>query len=125
MTETQIRNILTAAPDKVKLTHIGEYQVIAAQASSKEYTYVIYIPKSMELENLDVMSESAFLDAAFDFADGTIGSMPYDYKTWFNVTSLEGGMLDLRYAETHSDSWAYGEANRRGGRVEGDFNNLW
>lgn len=126
MTETQIRTILTGNNGKqVELTKIGEYQVIAAEASTFGYTYVIYIPKSMELENLDVMSESAFLDAAFDFADGTIGSMPYDYKTWFNVTSLEGGMLDLRYAETHSDSWAYGVANRRGGRVEGDFNNLW
>lgn len=122
MTEKQIRSILT---EDNKLTRIGEYQVIAKKGGTNGYTYVIYIPKSMELENLDVMSESAFLDAAFDFADGTVGSMPYDYKTWFNVTDLVGGVLDLKYAETHSESWAYGEANRRGGDVKGDFNNLW
>lgn len=122
MTETQIRNILTG---ENKLTRIGEYQVIAKEGGSTGYTYVIYIPETMELDNLDVMKESAFLDAAFDYADGTEESMPYDYKTWFKVTNLQGGLLDLHYAETHSDSWAYGEANRRGGHVEGDFNNLW
>lgn len=122
MTETQIRNILTG---ENKLTRIGEYQVIAKGGGTPGYTYVIYIPETMELDNLDVMKESAFLDAAFDYADGTEESMPYDYKTWFKVTNLQGGLLDLHYAETHSDSWAYGEANRRGGHVEGDFNNLW
>ena len=122
MTETQIRKILTG---ENKLTRIGEYQVIAKEGGSTGYTYVIYIPETMELDNLDVMKESAFLDAAFDYADGTEESMPYDYKTWFKVTNLQGGLLDLHYAETHSDSWAYGEANRRGGHVEGDFNNLW
>ena len=123
MTEDQIRSILTSAESK--LTSIGDYQVVAKEGGTSGYTYVIYIPESMELENLDVMKNAEFLNAAFDVADGTSGSMPYDYKTWFNVTNLKGGTLDLEYAETHPDSWAYGEANRQGGTVKGDFNNRW
>lgn len=124
MTEDQIRSILTS--DDSKLTKIGDYQVIAKAGGTNGLTYVIYIPESMKLENLDVAKNSAFLNDAFDVADGTKESMPYDSKTWFNVTNLKGGTLDLTYAETHLDSsWAYGEANRQGGTVNGDFNNRW